>query len=441
MSTARDRRSGDRPRLVAALDIGSSKIGCLIAEQRVGSVSSGASGSPSLKVRAFTHQRSHGIKSGVVVDLPAAQRVVRAVVADAELIARAHLSSVYVAVNCGRPKSQTFAGHVVVTDGVVHHREVEALASGAETFACRDGRTLLVLDQIGLRLDGVPVAGVPLGLAGRRLDADHHAVTVDEGPLHNLSLLVRSCHLEIAGLVPAAYASALAATTEEERRLGVISIDIGAGVTSIAAFVDGHFLFTDLIPVGGQHLTLDIANGLGIPLAEAERIKALYGTLVASASDQHDLVAYRCTGGAEGLRNQTTKAVIGQIVRHRMQCLLQLVGQRVAAGSIGSIAIPRIVLSGGASRLLGLSGFVARELAVPGAARNGFDSGPSVRVASPAVLAGVVDEQSSPAFACLAGLQLAAARQAPSSRHGSSSSGSGQHGYIGRMERWLQESF
>ena len=448
----RDRRSRDRSGLVAALDIGSGKVACLIAEHDAPGHPTRSTGShaPGFRVRGFAHQRSQGIRSGGVVDLAAAQRVVRAVVAEAEQQACSRVTAVHVSVNCGRPRSLTFSGHVQVADGIVRERDVRALASGAEEYARRDGHALLALDRAAYRLDGLPVSGAPVGLAGLRLAADHHAVLADAGPLHSLSLLVEGCHLAIAGLVPAGYAAALAATTADERRLGVLAIDIGADVTSMTGFVDGHLVFTDLLAFGGQHLTLDLAGGLGISLAEAERIKALYGTLVAAASDEHDLVPYQGTGEDEGVWSKTTRAVVGRIVRHRMQSLLQAIGACLSAAAIGAMMPPRIVLSGGTSSLLGLPDFVGRELG--GRLRRGFgpgygpgygpgsSNGPSVRVASPGGLAGLVDAQSSPSFACVAGLQLAAV-DAPGFRPRSEATGASRQGYIGRMERWLQDSF
>src|SRR3990172_2496159 len=117
------------------------------------------------------------------------------------------------------------------------------------------------------RRDSAGAPRDPLGRAGRRLTAELHAVTVDEAPLRNLMLLVERCHLAVLGLAPSALASALAATTEEERRLGVTCLDIGEGTTTIAVFMDGLFIFTDSVPVGGNHISFDIARSLLTPLA------------------------------------------------------------------------------------------------------------------------------------------------------------------------------
>jgi cell division protein FtsA len=434
--------------VIAALDIGSSKVSCLIAAvdpSRGGG--GGGPGEPAIQILGFAQSQSRGIKSGVVVDLQAAAQVVRAVVANAEQMARCQIRDVHVAIDCGRPQSKTFTGHVAIADGVVRRGDIEALASGAQAYAGREGRMVLGFNRIGFRLDGIAASSAPVGLAGHRLEADHHVVTFDDGPLSNLALLVESCHLGVASMVPAGYASALAATTADERRLGVTCLDIGAGVTSIATFADGHFLFYDLIPVGGQHLTLDLGRALGIPLAEAERIKALFGTMVLTASDEHELVSYVVAGDCgdgggrqTGTRQCTTKAEIGRIVRHRMQSLFAMVGERIGASSIGQLPVQRVVLSGGASRLLGLGDFVSGQVFLGPLLQGQGWPAHMARLASPPLVRGLVEEHESPAFACLVGLVIAAEtpRQIGLRSPGAAR---GQGGYFGRMERWLQDSF
>ena len=168
--------------------------------------------------------------------------------------------------------------------------DLAKLMAAGESYAERDGRTLIHLNRLGCELDGAGGVKDPRGLSARRLSAALHAVTADEAPLRNLLVLIERCYAGCDGLVAAPYASALAVTTEEERQFGVTCIDFGAGTTSIALFADGLFAGTDVIPVGGQHLTYDIAKTLQTPLVEAERIKTLYGTLLNAQSDEHEVV-------------------------------------------------------------------------------------------------------------------------------------------------------
>ena len=146
------------------------------------------------------------------------------------------MEEVFLSVACGRLKSSTFTANTEIEGRVVGSADIERLMAAARTHVERDGRTLLHMNCISYRLDGAAGIGEPLGLAGRTLGADLHAVTADEAPLRNLLQVVERAYLSAAGLVPAPYASGLAATTEEERQLGVVAIDIGAGTTTLAAF-------------------------------------------------------------------------------------------------------------------------------------------------------------------------------------------------------------
>ncbi len=233
--------------IVAALDIGSSKVCCLIAAVTpTGSALHelrGGDGAPwKIVALGVGHQRSRGIEAGAVVDPAAARNAVRLAVSQAEQMARLELRSLHIGVGCGAPRSRTFHACVDLTAGAVEAKDIAAIDDGARAYACRGGGHLLALERLGYRLDAGGRVLNPAGMAGRQLHADHHAVVADEGALQNLAALVEACHLEVAGHVPAAMASALAATTMLERQRGVTCIDMGAGLTQMAAFVDGHLV-------------------------------------------------------------------------------------------------------------------------------------------------------------------------------------------------------
>src|SRR5262249_41868423 len=144
-----------------------------------------------------------------------------------------------------------------------------------------------------------------------------------------LQLLAERCDLIVAGVSPAAHASALATTGEDERGHGILCIDIGGGTTALAAFAHGPFVHVGSVPVGGNHLTYDIVRTLETSLADAERIKTLYGTMVGAASDQREVVSYQSVTGAEPALQHVTKARLSEIVRQRVERLMQLVRERL----------------------------------------------------------------------------------------------------------------
>lgn len=410
-------------RIIAILDIGTSKVAAAVLLAGDGT---GDAAPPSLIGLGL--QRSKGVKAGVLTDLDDAEGAVRAAISQAERAAGVHLERVIVSVACGRIKSQHFTASANVATGVVSDRDIDEINSGARDYVERDGRTLLHLNRLGFRLDGAAGARDPRGLAARHVSAQLHAVTADEAPLRNLQLLIERCYLGCDGLVAAPYASGLAATTAEERELGVTCIDMGAGTTSIALFTEGRFVGADVIPVGSQHITFDIAKALQTPLVEAERIKTLYGTLVTAQSDEHELVPYPLAGDEDDATNETTKARLTGIIRPRMAQILSLVRERLAANGAAAYAGEKVVVTGGASQILGTAEFTANELGRP------------VRLGRPSPLPGFTESTAGPQFATLAGLALSAVARDEDFNPARTREGLAQ-GYLNRVGSWLKGGF
>jgi cell division protein FtsA len=302
------------------------------------------------------------------------------------------------------------------------------MMDGGRAYAEREGRTLIHMNRLGFRLDGAEGTRDPKGLAAHHLSARLHAVTADEAPLRNLLLLIERCYLGCDGLVATPYASALATTTDEERSLGVTTIDFGAGTTSIGLFTDGRFAGADVVPVGSHHITFDIAKALQTPLVEAERIKTLYGTLVSAQSDEHETISYSLAGEEDGAVYQTTKARLTDIIRPRVAQIIGLVRERLAENGASAYAGDKVVLTGGASQLLGSSEFTANHLGRP------------VRLGRPVALPGLTESLSGPQMAALAGLAIASGTLG--AEHGTYRDRTGvSRGYLGRVGSWLKAGF
>ncbi len=330
--------------VLGLLDIGTSKVCCLIAVADPSAAPpDGPGGEMPYRVAGIGHQRSRGVKAGVIVDLDEAEQAVRAAVGQAERMAGFRLDEVVLGVSCGRLRSRHFAAHAEIATGKVLDSDIRRLMAAGRAYPERDGRLAVYFDRLAYRLDGAPGARDPNGMACRRLSADFHAVTADEAPLRNLLLLVERCYLGVAGTIPSPLASALAVTSGEERQLGITCLDIGAGMTGIAVFADRQFLFTDTVPVGGNHLTFDIARELRTPLAEAERIKALYGTLVSARSDEHEVITYPLAGEDEPALHHTTKARLRSVLQPRIEGLLALVKERLQRSDVAKYAGERVV--------------------------------------------------------------------------------------------------
>jgi cell division protein FtsA len=430
-----DRQNGynaKRQRLVAVLDVGTSKVCCMIAKAMPLPDYLAENGQKTqLRVIGFGHQRSQGIKSGMIVHMDAAEKAIRAAVDQAERMAGVMIDDVILSISCGRLKSDVFSASLGIANESVRPHDVEKVMAAGRDYAARDDRMVLHTMATGYRLDDDSLISDPHGMIADRLSVDVHAVAVDASPIKNLMLCVERCHLSVAGLVSAPYAAGLSAISEEEAKLGVTCIDLGAGTTSFSVFADGHFAYCDAIAMGGNHITLDLARCLSAPIEEAERIKTLHGCAFAAASDESEIISYPVVGELEAPQfNQISKAQIVQLVQERINEILEMTRERLDAAGLGDTAGKHIVLTGGASQLAGLSDYAARIFSK------------SVRLGRPKHLPGLPEHGVGPAFTTATGILQYAMRDTGefNPRAQTRMLGTGT-GYFSRVGQWIRESF
>src|SRR5262245_23154851 len=252
-----------RSALVAALDIGTSKIACLIARLRPRVQQEPLRRrTHGVEILGIGHTRSRGIKSGTVVDLVEAEEAVRHAVASAERMAGLELDAVVVSASAGRLASELFTATVHVGGPHVSNSDIERVLAAGSRHSLRHGRVVLHSVPIGYALDDARGIRDPRGMLGKRLGVDMHVVTADVVALRNLMLTVEHCHLTVEAMVASPYVAGLTVLADDETDLGAAVIDIGAGTTTFAVFCGGHFVHTDAFAVGGHHVTMDLARGL-----------------------------------------------------------------------------------------------------------------------------------------------------------------------------------
>jgi cell division protein FtsA len=421
-----------KQRIVAALDVGTSKICCLIARSSASPHWFENSGEDlHFEILGYGHHQADGLKSGLVTHLDRAERCIRSAVDQAERMSGVIVEEVHVAVTSGRLKSENFSASVALSNGVVRDEDVHRVLAGARQYAGREKRTVLHTLPIGYRIDENSGIRDPLGMCGERLGIDVHAVTADEMAMRNLTLCVERCHLGVSGLIAAPYASALAVLTPDEAKLGVACIDFGAGSTTLSVFADGHFIHSDAIALGGNGMTIDIAQALSTPLDHAERMKSLHGSAFATVSCERELIAFPYMGEAgRGSMNQITKAQLAALIRPRLDEILDLMRRRLASCAHASEAARSLVLTGGGSQLTGLA-----ELA-------GNMFGRPVRVGRPREFKGLAETGAGPDFAGAIGLLLQWGKGEDRFSHRAEQRllGTGT-GYFAKVGEWIRENF
>jgi cell division protein FtsA len=422
-----------RQRIVTALDIGTSKICCLIAKTSpVPDWFEGKGDAVQFEVLGFDHTRAEGLKAGMIAHLDSAEACIRSAVDAAERMAGVTVEDVHVSVTCGRLKSESFSASVALPSGAVREDDIQRLLAGGRQYAGRDRRSVLHALPLSYRLDDSNGAiSEPQGMCGERLAVDLHAVSADEVAMRNLMLCVERCHLGVASLVAAPYASALSVITPDEAKLGVACIDFGAGTTTLSVLVDGHFIHADAGALGGNGITTDIARTLSAPLDYAERLKTLHGSAFATLSDEREIITYPAvTGLPQPSLNQITKAQLAAIIRPRIEEILDLMRRRLAAAGAAAEVTQHLVLTGGGSQLTGL----------PELAANMF--GRPVRSGRPRSMSGLPAVAAAPDFAAGIGLLLHWARGddrlASRSEQRFLRTGTG---YFAKVGDWIRDNF
>jgi len=424
-----------RTGLVGALDIGSSKVCCFVA--RIGDGGSGpllgrsAAPAGSIRVGGIGHQVSRGVRNGQVVDTDMLQTSIVNAVHAAEKMVGENIDSVIVNLSGGWPASQTVGVEVSISGHEVGDADVRRVLHQWHSLDGLEDHDLIHSIPVGFTIDGANGIRDPRGMYGQTLGAHMHVVTANSGAVKTLQTVIERCHLDIDALVVAPYASGLACLVEDEMDLGVTVIDMGGGTTTIAVFFDGNVVFTDCIPVGGQHVTSDIARGLSTPVLAAERLKTLYGSATPSPLDDQETIDVPLIGEEEhGHPNHVPKSLLVGIIRPRLEETFELVRSRLEESGFDKVAGRRVVLTGGASQLPGV-----RDLAQ-------LVLNKQVRMGRPNRVQGLAEAAGGPAFSTCAGLLVYAAnphldapRPAPASPQPE------RTGLMGRVGSWLREHF
>lgn len=423
-----------RTHLVTVLDVGSSKVTCIIARLRPREESVHLPGrTHRVEILGIGHQQSRGVKSGVIIDLDAAEQAIRLAVDAAERMAGLTVESLIVNFSSGRLKSETFSASISLGGHEVDKADIRKVLTAGAKQALVTERQLIHSIPVGYTLDGERGIRDPLGMLGDALGVDMHVLTADAAPLRNLELSINRCHLSVEAMIATPYASGLAALVDDEAEMGAACIDMGGGTTTISVFSEGKFIHADAIAIGGHHVTMDVARGLSARMEDAERLKVMHGSALPSAADDRDLITIPPLGDdGRDIPNQYPRAILTRIIRARVEETLELVRDRLQQSGLGHIVGKRVVLTGGASQLSGLPEVARRILA-----RN-------VRIGRPLGVAGLPEAAKGPAFATAIGLLIypqVAGIEERNVKAGSEPLMTGTGGRIQRISQWLKESF
>lgn len=370
---------------IAVLDIGSTKVACFIGKL-------GSDGN--INVSGIGHQLSKGIRSGHIIDIIEAETSVVAAVHAAEQMAGDTIENVVVNIGGTGVVSHNVTVELTVSGETVTSRDLEDIISEGRASVETDEDEIIHCFPVNYRLDDVKNIQDPRGMVGEKLGAELHIITAPATMTRNIANCLANCHLNAADFVVSPYASGLACLEPDEMNLGVTLIDVGGGVTTISVFAAGKCLYTDIIPIGGMHVTSDLARGLSTSITHAERLKTLHGSAVPTSSDDQAMIDVPQLGEeyAEDGSNLMPRSIMVGIIRPRVEEIFEMIRGKMEAAGMDDVAGRRVVLTGGASQLMGMREIATRVL------------GKQVRLGKPRMVNGLAEAVSGAAFSTAIGM-------------------------------------
>lgn len=369
---------------VAVLDVGTAKIACFIA--RIDSAGE-------IQITGIGHQLSKGIRSGIITDFAEAEASIVSAVDAAEKMAGEQVENVLVSLSGGNLVSRNVMVEMTMLGEEVTDRDIMDIVEQGRASVAHSELEIIHCIPVSYYLDGAKGIVDPRKMYGKKLGADLHMITGLPSVTRNLAHCVGRCHLNVDEYIASPYASALSVLEEDEKQLGVTLVDMGAGVTSFCVFAGGKNIYTDAIPVGGSHVTNDIARGLSTSLSHAERLKTLHGSAIASPSDDQVMVEVPPLGEEDYEEGNTMpRSMLVGVIRPRIEEIFEMIRSKIEMAGVTPLAGKRVVLTGGASQLLGVREMAAQLL------------NKQVRLGRPRTLPGLAEAVSGPAFATALGM-------------------------------------
>lgn len=375
---------------IAVVDLGTSKVVCLIAR---------SDAEHGVVIEGIGHQLSEGVKAGMIVDVRKAENSLINAVHSAEKMAGQNIDAIYVNLSGGSLRTQNVMVETRLSGAEITEGDINRMLKQGKQHAAKDGYQILHTLPSHYQVDDLTGILDPRGMVGEKLRTELFVMQASESQVKNTTNCVSRCRLHVDGLIASGLAATRACITDDEAQLGSLLIDLGAGQACISVMHEGDLIYNSSIPLGGNHITRDIAMGLSASQPFAERIKVLYGSCITGhaigSSDMIDVASNSLQDLSESEyfeHDYISKSQLASIIRPRVEEIMEMIRDKVQREALPIASISRVVLTGGSSQLSGI-----KELT-----RHVF--GKNVRLATPAALEGLADAMQGAAFATVVGM-------------------------------------
>ncbi|MSQ84488.1 MAG: cell division protein FtsA [Myxococcales bacterium] len=409
----------DRDQIIVGLDVGTHKVAAVVGEVKYDG---------SLEIIGVGTAPSMGIKKGVVVNVGETMEAIKRAVHEAELMAGITVNAVYVTISGNHLRSFNNKGAVTVATREVSEEDVVRVLDNANAVQIPADRQILHTVPQEFVVDENDGIKEPIGISGQRLQVNVHIMTALNASVQNVVQCAERCGLHVLKTTAELLASARAVLEADERELGVVHVDIGAGTTDIAIYHNGYIVHSAVLPMGGDHITSDIAVGMRTPKSEAERVKLAHGAAQTAMVSDDETIEVACVGARETVLRK--RQLLCDIIEPRLEEIFRYIEREISASKFQDAIGSGLVLTGGTALLPGIAEFGEELLGLP------------VRIGVPKKVGAQFPPVASPIYAAAVGLVMqAAAEEAEMQRKSEAklARGRGGTGVVGRFFSWVRD--
>ncbi|MDC1173861.1 cell division protein FtsA [Bacteriovoracaceae bacterium] len=404
--------------LIVGLDVGTTKVCTIVGVQH----------SPTdIEIIGIGTHPSHGLKKGSVVNIDKTVRSIQNSIEEAKLMAGVNISSATIGVAGSHIYSFNSSGVVAVRDKEISQEDVDRVLEAAKAVVIPSDREIIHVIPQEFRVDNTQGIKNPIGMCGVRLEVHVHIVTGSISLIQNLAKCVEQTGIKAEHITLQPIASSEAVLSIEEKEMGIILVDIGGGTTDIAIWKEGSLIHSQIIPVGGNHFTNDLAVALKIPHAEAERIKINHGSVLSEKLNQSAHITVQGLSGTQAREVQLS--VVAEVLGARAEELFDIIKEIIADKNLSEEITGGIVLTGGGALIKGLSEMGEYILNRP------------TKIGYPVPFGGMTNIMQNPKFSTVLGLLLESGKRKSSGYVDNNSNNNNQMDLIGRLGDSLRSVF
>lgn len=371
----------EKDALITAIDVGTTKI-CTLTAQVIDD--------QNVRILGVGIEPTQGIRKGMVIDIPLAANSIALSIKKAERASGLQIDNAVVSIAGSHISSFNNKATVGIVGKVISKEDVARVLESVKAISIPNDRTILHTLQRTFTLDGTEGIRNPKGMYANRLDVEAHIITGDELSIENLRQCIMTAEVDVSQFVLNSLADASVLLSEIEKQMGVIVCDIGGGTTDLALFINNDVWHTNVISVGGNHITTDIAQAFHLPFSQAEEVKKMHGSALPQYVDDDEYFYCRTFGKDEAAKFKRKE--LANVINMRVEEMFQLIMQEIKRSGYDDLLAAGMVLTGGTALLPGIDKLGSQILGMP------------VRIAKPDKITGMIDQLNSPAFSTSVGL-------------------------------------